>query len=253
MSECVRYKNPEVCDHLAAQYVAGHMTPLVQKRMETLLRVTPQLRQAVADWSDSLSPLQADLPSMQPPAQTLENLQKRLFQETSRESHRSATESRSFSPSNMIWKWLGLGSALASLMLLVFVVTQPAGTEWKARGADYLAPMQAMTNADDVVFVISGYQGTASGKSFLTLQWSKQADPAPEQELHLWAEDSETHAYTYLGALPEPGSSWSLSKPGWKALTQSSRLLVNTNSSQLDPNRLVFQGPCLQLKEWSQT
>ncbi len=254
MSECLRYQHPEVCEHLAAQYVAGHLSPLVRRRMEKLLRITPPLRQAVAEWSESLAPIHNDVPPMQVPDQTWESLQNRLFVPTTDKT--SAIESNGIvSAAVNLWKWLGLGSALASLMLLVFVITQPANTDWKARGADYLAPMQAATStsAEDVVFVISGYQGEAPGESFLTLQWSKNAAPAPKQELHLWAEDRETHAFTYLGTLPEPGSAWSLPKQGWQALINSSRLLVNTNSGQLDPGQLVFQGPCLQLKEWAQS
>lgn len=68
MSRSLRYSNPDVCDQLAAQYVAGDMTARVRRRMEQLMREHPPLKAAVADWSDRMMPLQNRYPEQAPPA-----------------------------------------------------------------------------------------------------------------------------------------------------------------------------------------
>ena len=255
-----RYQLPEICDHLAAQYVAGHLTPRVRRRMEQLILITPALKQAVADWSEQLAPMHFQLEESTVPDQIWNGIQNRLFEkETAQESTSALERLLAF------WRRLGVSTALASVALAAVLIWQTGTPEpWKVRGADYLAPMQIVTAAatspntsaggsENVAFVISGYQGQNPGESFIALQWSEGAIHPDQSALHLWAENREDRSLTYLGPLPEAGKPWSMNKPQWAALINSGRLLVNNDPDQLQLAQALFQGPCLQLKQWKQS
>jgi len=256
----MRYQLPEVCDHLAAQYVAGHLTPRVRRRMAQLILITPALKQAVADRSDQLAPIHFQLEENAVPGQVWNGIQSRLF-ETDTANEGVSTLERLVA----FWRRLGLSAALASVALAAVLIWQTSAPEpWKALGADYLAPMQIVTAAtttpsnqggesQNVAFVISGYQGQNPGESFIALQWSEGAVHPTQAALHLWAENREDQSLTYLGPLPEAGKPWALNKPQWAALIKSRRLLVNNDPNQLQPAQALFQGPCLQLKHWQQS
>ncbi len=274
MSKYLRYQQPEVCNHLAAQYVAGHLTPRARRRMEQLIAVTPALKEAVADWSDQLAPVHMQLSESQVPDQIWNGIQEHLF-ETDNTDPKPSTAERLLG----FWRRLGVSSAMASVALAVVLIWQTSmPVKWQVRGADYLAPMQvtvASTPAsgngvqtlpadqEDLIqqvesdqsfaFVITGYQGQNPGESFISLQWSKGAPHPERKSLHLWAENREDQSLTYLGPLPEAGKPWFLEKPQWAALTHSGRLLVNGDATQLQPSRYLYEGPCLQLTGWKQS
>ncbi len=52
-----RYKNPELRDRLAAEYVLGTLTWRARSRFQSLMRYDRDLRQTVADWEARLVPL----------------------------------------------------------------------------------------------------------------------------------------------------------------------------------------------------
>jgi anti-sigma-K factor RskA len=51
------YRNPELRERLAAEYVLGTLAGRARARFQSLMRYDPELRRAVADWETRLTPL----------------------------------------------------------------------------------------------------------------------------------------------------------------------------------------------------
>ncbi len=269
MSRCLRYQNAAVCDYLASQYVVGHMTNRVKKRVEALRQYTPELNQAIAHWSDQTSVLQHVLPEANISSEKLSNIWQSVYAEVNEPSHSVESQRESsLWESLLAWKCIAGFSSLASLFLvaILFVQLPPQviqtdiavaadETPLKAsiRGPSYLANMVAHNAAEgDIQFVVTAYAKTQDEPSRLHVQWSKDHLDKQQEGLHLWAEDRETGALTYIGQQPQKSSNsaWHLTKPTWLAVSNSGRLLVTANADTPDAANTLFSGLCLQLNEW---
>ena len=72
------YKNPELRDRLAAEYVLGTLTGRARARFQSLMRYDRDLRQVVADWEERLAPLAAAATDIAPPARVWRALDQRI-------------------------------------------------------------------------------------------------------------------------------------------------------------------------------
>ena len=72
------YRNPEVREKLAAEYVLGTLRGRARARFESLLRYDPALRRTVADWEDRVTPLAAAASEIAPPARVWRALSRRI-------------------------------------------------------------------------------------------------------------------------------------------------------------------------------
>lgn len=239
----LRYRQPEVCDHLAAQYVAGSMTARVRARTETLIESTPELRRAVAFWADQFAELQYQLPESQPVADVWQNIAKATKPENTENWWSKLLQSLRF------WQSAALIGAVASMALFAVVVITPVATPQQA--PSYMAAMAPHQQAKaDVHFVVTAYGKTSNEPSKLVVQWSKRHPRQVKDRLHLWAEDIQSGELTYLGQEPDPESSWHLTKARWQAVTNSSRLIMTVDQSSPDATNTLFSGQCVQLKSW---
>lgn len=246
MSRSLRYSSPELCEALAAQYVAGSMTPRVRRRMERLILERPPMARAVADWADRMQPLQRAFPDRAPPPDVWARIEGALDHNT-----RTSNPGRAARRPRFGWRapWSHPGflqatlAGMAALLAIVLVMPEPAG---EPVGADYLAPMEWR---DEVALVVTGYQD-ASGTSRLVTQWSSRLDERPEGELHLWAEMRGDGDLEYIGPLATDNQSWTVDPDVWRTIQYSSRLLVNTDPDTLQPQLALLSGPCIQLSHW---
>lgn len=248
MSRGLRYNRPELADRLAAQYVAGEMTPLVRRRMETLLSQSPVLMAAVEDWAARLQPLQQQLPEKTPSTEVWVEIERRLDQmHRSRYSHSTDT-SAGVSLWQNLWTnlvlWRSVAVASVAIVVLSWAMLTPPAV---STTPSYLAPLSGQ---DEVALVVSGYQGERPGMSWLSLQWSSDADRPDEGALHLWAETGESRDLVYLGSLQDQGARWSLNAEQWQAIKYSHRLFVNDSPEQLNIELALLEGPCLQIGSW---
>ena len=62
------YKNPQLRDKLAAEYVLGTLRGRARDALPALLRYDPDLRRIVAEWEARLTPLAAAAGEIAPPA-----------------------------------------------------------------------------------------------------------------------------------------------------------------------------------------
>ena len=73
------YSRPELAQRLAAEYVLGTLRGPARRRFETLLPAHTTLRQAVAQWQQTLVPLATSVQPVEPPPQVWQGVQARLF------------------------------------------------------------------------------------------------------------------------------------------------------------------------------
>ena len=256
MSRCLRYRNLTICDHLASQYVAGSLSFRVRARIEKLVETVPELERAIANWSDNFSPLHehmlVDISSKN--VDTVWSKIDKQIEHYERKTQKQANAESGISLFNQLFAWK-VSTAFASLVAAVFaalLLTTEPDIITKQTGPDYLANM-TIHNDDvgQVQFVITVYGKTEQAPSKLHVQWSKNRSESLDvsKTLHLWAEDRDTGQLTYIGIEPEKGQSWNLTKPTWKAIANSSRLLMTKEKEMLEDN-IVFSGDCLQLKSW---
>ena len=72
------YKNPELRDRLAAEYVLGTLAGRARTRFESLMRYDPGLRRMVAEWEARLGPLAQAGSDIAPPERVWRSLQRRI-------------------------------------------------------------------------------------------------------------------------------------------------------------------------------
>ena len=58
----MNYISPEIGDQLAADYVLGTMPVRTRQRFDAMLKLSPQLRRAVAAWEARLTPMGSVVP-----------------------------------------------------------------------------------------------------------------------------------------------------------------------------------------------
>ncbi|MGH1486476.1 MAG: hypothetical protein ACRBCI_09670 [Cellvibrionaceae bacterium] len=260
----LRYRKPEVCEHLAGQYVAGSMTPRVRSRMEHLIAVTPELNRAVTFWADQFSDLQYQLPEQTPSADLWSSIDKRvnIAEAHSEKTANKQLDAKQKSPWGelLFWRITGVAGFVSSVLLAFFVVftstnvpivTDPASLATIRSAPSYMAAMSQHNGDDDIRFVINAYSKAEGVPSRLFVQWSQRHPRADMAPLHLWAEDKDTGELSYIGVEPDKGELWNLTKPTWTAISNSSRLLMTANAQLPDQNNLVFSGPCVQLADWN--
>lgn len=108
----MRYRNPQLRDKLAAEYVLGTLRGRARARFESLMRYDPALRSVVTNWEDRLTPLARAASEIAPPARVWDALSKRVAGDARKPRWRES-----------LALWRGLATAGATLALVLAVVT----------------------------------------------------------------------------------------------------------------------------------
>src|SRR5688572_28068608 len=72
------YKNPQLRDRLAAEYVLGTLRGRARARFESLQRYDPDLRRTVAEWEARITPLAHAAAEIPPPARVWQAVSLRI-------------------------------------------------------------------------------------------------------------------------------------------------------------------------------
>lgn len=261
MSRSLRYENSAVINHLANQYIAGEVTPLVRRRIETLRANNEKLDKAIAQMSDAFSELHDALhqPDFSPAQQ--EKVWQQIQHATQAPAKEQTKKKTSFWENISLWRGVSFAS-IAMLVLTIFMPMLQKPTSDQVSPA-YFASLSPATNtnvninANKPVYVISVYKGTDKKPSTLVMQWVKNSqDKSLNQmvkttELHIWSENKNDQALVYIGKQPKADAPIGLTKASWQAIKNSRRLFITTSASE-KPNADTtrFSGVCLQLKSW---
>jgi anti-sigma-K factor RskA len=105
------YKNPQLREKLASEYVIGTLRGRARARFQSLMRYDPALRQIVAEWEARLTPLAAAAGEIEPPA--------RLWRAVARRVSGGTTKGLAF------WRGLAVTSTAFVLILATFIGLAP--------------------------------------------------------------------------------------------------------------------------------
>lgn len=236
MPGSMRYRDSQVQEQLAREYVLGTMSAAVRRRFQRLLHADAGLQAHVREWEQRLQPLADGVPALPPPHRVWRALAERL-------GHSAPRRTRKIGWLNSLALWRGL-SALASTAVLVMAVILLRTPE--VRPADYLAVMAA----DESVASIVASARKAPWE--LTLELVKTPPLASDKTLHLWAVSAETGKIHSLGALGnEAKQQRALTEQQWLLIKGAHSLIVTeeAQSAALDqPTGPVrYKGLCVQL------
>ena len=110
------YKNPELRDRLAAEYVLGTLRGRARARFESLQRYDPGLRQIVAEWEKRITPLAHAAAEIPPPARVWQAIERRVA---------SGSQDKSGRASLAFWRGLAVTSTAFVLILATFIGMTP--------------------------------------------------------------------------------------------------------------------------------
>ena len=232
----MRYRNSQVQERLAREYVLGSMNARVRRRFQRLLNADAGLQAHVRDWQQRLQPLADGVPPLDPPRAVWNALAQRLGHAPQQRAEKSGWL-------NSLALWRGL-SALASMAVLVLAVILLQTPEIRPPG--YLAVMTSGESAASIV-------ATARNAPWeLTLEMIETPPPASGKTLQLWAVSAETGQIHSLGALGnESKQQRTLTEQQWQLIKGAQSLIVTeeAQSAALDqPTGPVrYKGLCLQL------
>lgn len=110
------YRNPQLRDRLAAEYVVGTLRGRARTRFQSLLRYDPDWRRAVAEWEARITPLAIGAGEIMPPARVWKALSRRIAG-AARDTGRGAGLA--------FWRGLAVTSTAFVLMLATFIGLAP--------------------------------------------------------------------------------------------------------------------------------
>jgi len=109
------YKNPQLRDRLAAEYVIGTLRGRARARFEALQRYDPELRRIVAEWEARLTPLSAAAGEIAPPARVWQMVARRI----------GAARGGDARAGLAFWRGLAVASTAFALILAAFIGVAP--------------------------------------------------------------------------------------------------------------------------------
>lgn len=109
------YKNPQLRDKLASEYVLGTLRGRARARFQSLLKYDAALRQLVAEWEQKLTPLAAAAGDIEPHARVWQKIAARINGRTKAGWWANLT----------LWRGLAVASAALTLALGIFIGSRP--------------------------------------------------------------------------------------------------------------------------------
>jgi anti-sigma-K factor RskA len=110
------YKNPELRDRLAAEYVLGTLRGRARARFESLQRYDPGLRRVVAEWEGRITPLALAAAEVEPPQRLWPALARRID---------ATARGAGASGSLAFWRGLAVTSSAFALILATYIGMTP--------------------------------------------------------------------------------------------------------------------------------
>lgn len=104
----MKLANKDLQIMLAGEYVVGTLTGQARRRFENLLKTRIDLRAAVREWEQNLSPLALDVQPVSPPPTLWDKIAKEIGGESFRTKARQKVN---------VWPWIALAASLTTVTL----------------------------------------------------------------------------------------------------------------------------------------
>ena len=238
------YQHPQLIKQLAAAYALGTLEGRARLRFEAVMRVRPEVMQAVMDWQNHLSPLLESLPEVQPRPQTWLKISSRLWPEA--EAKKGAWWQRLFA------------SVFAPLPVSALALGVMLGTVLPSLWQTVNTPEQLTQLPESYVGVLATQNGkpgliVSSLRHGLTVDIKQiAAVPVPEgRTLYLWTVDKAGIASPIGPIANEKFTRVQLLTPSEKAFFPALELAVSIEPVGLKPvspsQPFVYRGLCGKL------
>ena len=186
------YSRRHLADRLAAEYVLGTLRGPARRRLENLLPAHPELREAVAQWQQRLSPLSVTVEEVTPSARVWRNIEQRLFGE------------RAPAPTPTLWQRLSLWRGLAGVATAATVAMFMVSSRVPPPQAPIIVVLGSNPEAAPALNASVVASVTADGRA-LGLRPIQDLAPTPGRALELWAVPAQG-APRSLGLVRESGA-----------------------------------------------
>lgn len=110
------YKNPELRDKLAAEYVLGTLRGRARARFQSLARYDPDLRRTIGEWEERITPLAHAATAIPPPARVWQAILRRIG---------GAPRGAGWWAGLAFWRGLAVTSTAFVLILATFIGIAP--------------------------------------------------------------------------------------------------------------------------------
>jgi anti-sigma-K factor RskA len=253
----VRYSDPALLDHLAAQYALGTLRGGARRRFERLMRDRSDVRMLVEQWHGRVQQLAVSVPSVAPSPAVWSQIERRIEAPAVAAAAAQAAQAKPAS----FWNWLkpavlfaaGIAAGVAVVMLAPqrFVSLDRVAMDAQKLPQSYVG-LLLDTQGRPTVLASSLRHGNQ-----LTIKMLRPAPPPPGTRLVLWAlppNDPQSAPPFVLGVLPETGQSV-LTMPGTseQLLSKVQRLQVTAEPAGALPaapgGPVVMSGHCVKLWE----
>jgi anti-sigma-K factor RskA len=178
----MNYISPEIGDQLAADYVLGTMPVRTRQRFDAMLKLSPQLRRAVAAWEARLTPMASTVPELAPPKRVWQAIQETIFGKHSvnRDQQSSWWSSLGF------WRTV-TGFAMITLVAFSLLVLAPAVDDSTIDPAtdSMMVVVMEDTQTQTPAMTVSWESGGANHR-LLRLRVIGHAEMAPGTAWELW-------------------------------------------------------------------
>ncbi len=186
----MKYRDPELRQHLAAEFALGVLAPRARRRFERLMQDDDDLRRLAEDWELRLAGLIEVLPGLRPP----ESVWRRIAGELGWIEDSAEERRPSLWRSLALWRGFGLASAATALALILYVAVQPSPST---------APAQvAVLSAEDAKPVLVARVEPQAGRIVLIGLTEPDVAPGYSQELWLVPEGGAPVSLGLIGDWP---------------------------------------------------
>ena len=192
----MNYRDPELRDLLAGEYVLGTLVGSARRRFERLMHEDVGLREEVVSWERRLAPLVDAVPERKPPKQIWRAIEQRVSPAT----QPSLWDRPSF------WRPLALVTGAFFVVLagyLLVVATQPLPTPPAPIATAPATEYVALLNDDKAqpTWVVS-----AADFSEMTVKTLRTPPTDPDRAYELWLVPGNDQPPRSLGLMPTAGS-----------------------------------------------
>ncbi|HBR98360.1 MAG TPA: hypothetical protein DD979_13440 [Gammaproteobacteria bacterium] len=239
----MNYQDPELLEHLAAEYVLGTLRGQARRRFERLQMESLTVRQAVWAWEQRLCPIAEAIDDEPPPAHLWHTIQQRTHpQDTD-----TAVTSRGLWHALWLWRSWGAVATVAAVILSWVLLTT-----FQAQAPVNHEPYMAVFNDAQAqpLWVISSDLATGQ----LSIRAVNAEAAAVDKAFELWMLPNDGSAPRSLGLLPINGEkqSTTLASPLLDRLRSASGLAVSIEPAGGSPTNVptgpvVYQAPLIAL------
>jgi len=248
-----RYRNEQIIEHLASQFVLGQLSSRVTQRVISLMQFHDMLEARIDYWQQRLVVLDQYTKPLPPSESTWLAIKQQLDLKPIQKPQRQQSNWLS-ALTSQLRQWfkmpvMHLATAFSAALIAIMVTlsNQPTNN-------NPLSYVAVLTEPNGQASLVASAYG---GSRKLVLNIVQPAIIKPQQTLELWAISKSDQQVRSLGVIPSgiKPMEQQLSKAQWRLIKDSHSLIVTVEeiggSAIGEPSeQVIARGLCVRLQEW---